>query len=724
MTDPQPNPLPQPGRSGILARLWQAILRGRDALWGLVLLLWLCAYATVASLGIAALFLITGQGEDLLRISAEKGASLWNLGFLVGALLLGLTLWYTARLLLARDYRDDPVDRSRFAPVREWLPRFYGTLVPLSIGVGLLRVGTEAGRDAWVLGALFLLLAALLVLFLVKRRALFLGGSRRGIEEPIEGLDLVNWVLIVVSMAASFALLAGFVAAPVTLPQAIGTPAIVLLGFAGIALFGGLVLTYAFLVNRQPAGTTFVLVLAAIFGLWNDNHWIRVDDLAPALARRQAPDHYRVWRDANPGFTPVDGREPVILVAASGGGIRAAYWTAITLASLEAIPGFRDNLFALSGVSGGSVGAAVYAAVKRRQLEGQPAAGAADTLGEVRRVLSQDFLSPVVAGFLFPDLVQRFLPVPVPAADRQRFLELGFERALSAGENPLSRSFTALYAGGYELRLPSLLLNTTVVDSGRRAVLSNIDLVGFTDTLDLLGDGFSTRQIRLSAAAGASARFTYLSPAGSLTGPGEHGEQKIRVVDGGYFENSGAATVADLLGQIDPLTLEPPAAVGPRIFPILILIRNDPAAPAVCQGRGTDPLLGPGPVGPPANDVLSEVASPVRALLNARTARGRLAEVDAATRVETGLGGAVIEVSLAAILQDLLRTTPEPAARAQERIQRAMVEPPLGWALSAAARDSMDRTMAQGGGSLGDEFAILRAVLAGGTGGYKPCMPR
>ncbi len=179
-----------------------------------------------------------------------------------------------------------------------------------------------------------------------------------------------------------------------------------------------------------------------------------------------------------------------------------------------------------------------------------------------------------------------------------------------------------------------------MVDSGRRAVLSNIALGGFTDTLDLLDPGFTTQQARLSAAAGASARFTYLSPAGSLKGLGENREQKIRGVDGGYFENSGAATTSDLLSLL-PVQ---------QIYPILILIRNTPSAPPVCQGRGGDQPLGPGPAGPPASDVLSEVASPVRALLNARDARGRLAEVDAAKRVEEVLGGAVIEVSIAAVM--------------------------------------------------------------------------
>ena len=248
-----------------------------------------------------------------------------------------------------------------------------------------------------------------------------------------------------------------------------------------------------------------------------------------------------------------------------------------------------------------------------------------------------------------------------------------------------------------------------MVDSGRRAILSNIALAGFTDTLDLLDDGFSTQQARLSAAAGASARFTYLSPAGSLKGLGADGEQKIRLVDGGYFENSGAATTVDLLNLLR----------RENIYPILILIRNDPEAPAVCRGRASDQPLGPGPAGPPADNFLSEVASPIRALLNARTARGRLTEVDAAKRVEEDFNGAVIEVSLAAVVQSALAAAPDDATR--QRIQRALVEPPLGWSLSKAVRDAMDKTMDERGGGLAAEFANLQAVLDGDIGQYKPC---
>ena len=506
-------------------------------------------------------------------------------------------------------------------------------------------------------------------------------------------------------------LLAAFVTWPVVVPQALGAPAVVLLGFAGIALFGGLVLTYAFIANGLPGGTALALILAVGFGFFNDNHWVRIADQTPDLPRFAAADHYRAWRQANPPPKQIDGRDPVILVAASGGGIRAAYWTASTLATLEEkLPSFSPSLFAVSGVSGGSVGAAVYTAIKRQQLDRHaPPAGSGQTLEAVKAALGQDFLSPVVAGLLFPDLVQRFVPWPFSEADRQRFLELGFEQALSGADNPLTRPFAALYSDGFAYRLPGLLLNTTIVDSGRRAVISNIALDGFTDTLDLMNDGFQTRKALLSAAAGASARFTYVSPAGSLLGPGQSGEQKIRVVDGGYFENSGAATLADLLNLID----------DQGIYPILILIRNDTQAPPVCQGRMSVPNLGPGPEGPPASDFLSEVASPVRALLNARTARGRLAEVETAKQVEEDLHGAVIEVSLAAVVQGELAAAQGDQTRRQ-RIEDSLVEPPLGWSLSAAVRKAMDRVMAEGDGGLRAEFANLAAVLDGEPGSIGP----
>ena len=579
---------------------------------------------------------------------------------------------------------------------------------------------TSAQFTAWILGAIFLLLA-LILFWLVTRRRRMLGlDPELGLARAAQTLGSGNWIALTSAFVLSLLLLAGFLVWPVELPRLLGTPAIVMTGLAGIALFGGLVLTYAFLANGQPNGTAFVLVLALIFGLFNDNHWIRLTDRTSSITQQPAQTRLQSWRAAHE-VTSAGTREPLILVAASGGGIRAAYWTASSLARLESIPRFADHLFAISGVSGGSVGAAVYAALERQRLDAAYAANPSSahcsagvdptTLGQVREALGKDFLSPVVAGLLFPDLIQRFLPFPVAAADRQRFLELGFERSLGDPPNPLSGAFLDLYADRQGDCLPSLLLNTTSVESGQRAILSNLQVGRFTDTLDLLAPPFALQRIRLSSAAGASARFTYVSPAGTLQATTADGPLEKRVVDGGYFENSGAASTIDLLRLLMTSDSQKGGAIAQSVYPVLLLVRNDPQAPPVCHRTTQQPQSQADTKNMPrADELMSEVAAPLRALLQARSARGRLAEVDAAKEIEA-MGGAVIELQLEVV--------PAPG---KERLTHAqLTEAPLGWSLSQEVRAGMDRALDEPPARIAGEMKLLSHVLDGQTGLYVPC---
>ncbi len=688
--------------------------------WTTVRMLLLCGYAAVAALLVGFLFVFNDQGRDLLRISAERLISGWNLLFLLGTAALALTVWYTSRLLLGREFDSYRLDLRNAKGRQRWLPRILGVSVPLSVAFGLTRIeSTLYQKQIWVLTGAYLILGVLAYVFVKRRRSWFGIPPDQMIEHRVKAMPGGDLVLVWAAAILSFTLLVAFMVWPVALPQTLGAPAIVMLGLVGVILFGSMVLTYAFLAHGQPAATALALALAVLFGFWVDNHDVRLSEHAPTLVRAAPAEHYTRWRQAHPGYSPIAGREPVILVAASGGGIRAAYWTASNLAEMDALPGFGDNLFAISGVSGGSLGAATFTALRH-----VPGSDRAQDLGaRVRGVLGSDFLSPVVAGLLFPDLAQRFLPFTVRAADRQRFLELSWEEALGTyvGEspNPFSRAFTDLYALPQGPALPSLLLNATLVDSGRRAIVSNLDVRGFTDTLDLLGPDVSTHRILLSAAAGASARFTYVSPAGRLTWTqetpaGDEVEHRLRVVDGGYFENSGTATAMDLLTALGKTH-------GDRLYPILVLIRNDPKASSVCRrgsGAPDTDLSGDASSGI-ADDLLKEVAAPIRALLNARTARGRLAEVDAARAVEAS-GGAVIELSLAAVLQSAIESAAGDEAKLALVQQRA-VEPPLGWSLSEEVRQEMDRALSQRIGGLGTEYKMLAALLRGDAAGYVPC---
>ncbi len=698
MTDPNP----ESGLIRLRKWIWNSWLR----------VPWLIGFNVGGAALLVGVFAFTSQGQDLLRISAERGfrlgdlSAVWNLLFLVGTALVSFSFWYSARLLLGRDYPGYPLDRRYAAFGRRWWPRLVGTVVPAAIGWTFLGIGSTVHSSEALLGWLYLGMAALLLLFYVLRRWLFGVAAEDMIEDLRADIDPADRWRVRVIMLASFALLLLFMLVPVLLPQLLGAPAIAVLGVGGICLFGTGILTYLPMSRGMPAATLSVLLLALVAGIWNDNHAVRVaDDVIVSSGRPTPVQRLDTWLDARPAEQAE--RTSLLLVTASGGGIRAAYWTASTLAYLEQKWGaaVTDRLFALSTVSGGSLGAAVYVSLKRAQLDRADSEG---LLGPARRMLGQDFLSPVVAGMLFPDLAQRFFPIPIGLADRQRFLERSWEVAFADDDAAgLFRGpFQTLYDGPNGERLPSLLLNTTAVDSGQRAVISNLSVGGLPQVIDLLLPRYQLGAIRTSAAAGASARFTYVSPAGSVR---IEDAAKLRLVDGGYFENSGAATMADLLALL--------AQAKAPIKPVLLLIRNDPGAPDLCR-RGN-----PGaaePAGSDFNATVSEVGAPIETLLHTRDARGRLAEVKAARLVEA-LGGDVIEVPLAAVLRSELDAVgADEAARAA--LRSSFVEPPLGWSLSQQVREGMDATLDQEDGGLSLQFKHLAVALGIEPGTVPPCV--
>ena len=139
-----------------------------------------------------------------------------------------------------------------------------------------------------------------------------------------------------------------------------------------------------------------------------------------------------------------------------------------------------------------------------------------------------------------------------------------------------------------------------------------------------------------------------------------------------------------------------------------MLTRNDPQAPDLRRRDGG--AGGAAPAGGRFNATISELAAPFQALLHTRQARGRLAEVEAARQVEA-LGGAVVEIPLAAVVRTRLAGLRGEQER--QRLKRRMIEPPLGWSLSDEVRHDMDRVLDELSGGLRVEFERLEAALAG-----------
>ena len=734
---------------GAADAVWEWIKGVWLPIWSRLKLLWLCSYPVVL-LGLGAwFFLFNDQGADFIRTLAERlvesfhktyGLSLRNVVFLLGVIAWSLTSWYCARLLLKRPFPSFPLDFERTIVVRKWLPRVLGTGAPAVVALAFFLNADTGGKNAppvafYFLAAIYALLGGIAFWFFVRRRDMFrryIGDDRP--SEPEYQLSRTSQFALWTASILSWVLLLAFLADAVTLPHAIGAPALLLLAGASIMLTGSILLTYLPLSRGLPGLTLPVLFAAALFSLWNDNHGVRKtpQSLHATAATRSPPQaHFDGWLKAKLDPGRPEKPHPVFVVAAAGGGIRAAYWAAAVLgtAADQAPDAWHRHLYAISGVSGGSLGGAVHAA----QLATRAGTSTAGYSTPAHEMLSEDFLSPVFAYLLFPDLVQRFLPIPFERMDRARALEMNWEYwAAEKLKTPLfAGRFVDLWSAETPFRAPALLLNTTLVEGGQRAIVSNLRVSTdrFPDTIDLLraddGKGFGPNlaDIPLSAAVHLSARFTYVSPAATVSSIGDKGQSiPGRLVDGGYFENSGAATALDLLRAIQPRMDAMSKELGRRVFPVLILVSNDPAAPRVCAGHARDWAE--------SQPFLSEVLSPILAMLNTRTARGRLAEENAVAYVSERIvdpkrcdNGCVLEFALSEATSGIGAGSGEalPGEKKPTAKRNATVDPPLGWSLSVASQEAMKTQLVRHA----DEFRCLRELATTGTcENPPPCQSR
>ena len=274
-----------------------------------------------------------------------------------------------------------------------------------------------------------------------------------------------------------------------------------------------------------------------------------------------------------------EGPDPALLVAASGGGIRAAYWTAAVLdciierdgpsidpcsrsADPDVVAARRRALMVMSGISGGSLGLAAYVTAVGEQWS---PAGDTDPLapGWYDERLGDDYLAPDVAAWLFNDGLNALLR-PNHGVDRAAVMERAWEASWDGGE--LAAAFLAGQASGDE---PLLLLsgynvedgcrvNTSVLDSAHGAAVStcrsvpNGQLSLLRATADLTAQLCPGDDIRMSTAALNSARFPFVSPSGRVPGctraqpSGPGAPPDLEVVDGGYRETSGASPIVEL----------------------------------------------------------------------------------------------------------------------------------------------------------------------------------
>lgn len=562
------------------------------------------AVAVLASL---ALY-VPPQTHEIYRTLAQDFQTDWPqiLASYVSLFLAAWILWNTARYLTQILANECISRKSTNSLILSWLPRLIGTapIVACGFGIlyalqGLIYAAVHAGNVLESLGGDFRIeelktltaeletnseilqigayicfgLAALLILWALLRTS----GNRAKHLSPLRSLFSREPRFVFYALVLAVTII--FSLTVVEVPQSFGALTIFNVFVICLVLF----LTLLDILGRRfgiPFITICVIiaVVASVFEL-NNNHSIRTWKKSPAFEKPHVVRAFDAWYESRKDrqfYEDLNQPYPVYIVAARGGGLYAAYHTAKFLARLQdQCPSFAQHTFAISGVSGGSLGGAVFAALTKALKAPNDAHLPCAALNEARNndfenrvdeFFDSDFLSPLLAALLFPDFVQHFLPYPIPRFDRARALEASIEKTWAhvAPEYPDIFSDDVFTLWKAEESTPALVLNTTNVETGiNHAVMPFMRMdearvplfdvlrpeIGSEETLDRKEDPQTLRMryretMALSTAAVLSARFPWVLPAGSY--------DALSFVDGGYYDNSGLSAAEDIIAILRP----------------------------------------------------------------------------------------------------------------------------------------------------------------------------
>ena len=625
------------------------------------------------------------QGVDLVRTVGEDSsapAAGRQFAFAVTLFFLGVQAWFWPRMIIESNYGRD---RKQWRPRRllEWTPRVLGVL-PFVFALIALWRGPSPETYA-VIGLVVLGLG--LFVFLVLRTRLFGRARGRFWRDLGPAWAIFSFALAVLAMVA-------VTVWPVDLPVLIGAPAVVFLAF-GLFIPPTLTLIQLSRGFRLPMFGA-LLLLAVVASSWLDNHMVGAR--AAWTAEVRAPDQpvslwraYGIWRAQAQGARAPDGSLPIVLVASEGGASRAGFWTGEALSALSArFPDFHKSVFAISSVSGGSVGAVGYVAALDEARSGSKV----PLETRISGFTGADALSPALGGMLFPDLLQRFIPIAL-LPDRAQALEKAWEAAW-ADRCPdkglcglLSGPFQDLWKGLAPASwAPLVIVNGAGEENGRPLLTSKLRFASRVMDADDFYQ-INKTDIAASTAIHNGARFPWISPAGRMPCPGGH------IVDGGYFEGSGLETIRQLA-----LAIQQGPGRNDKLRFIVVFIAYKPPPP------------------PASKTFLNDVNAPFAAIFNARAAAGPhmvtalvkdFQPGPAADPYKTAASapGAVLPGVYAPIL---LR---DGAPRGSSTV----LSPPLDWALSKPVQAYMRQSMGFDGGKLSDEnqaaFDLIAQALKG-----------
>jgi hypothetical protein len=178
---------------------------------------------------------------------------------------------------------------------------------------------------------------------------------------------------------------------------------------------------------------------------------------------------------------------PLVIIAVSGGGSRASYWTFRCLQYADSLTHgqlFKHSVL-VTGASGGMIGAAYWRSVQTGYVMGkikQPYSP------RYQQMVGKDLLNAVIFSLACVDIISPFNKITVAGRRYSKDRGYAFDRELASNSEGLLdyklKDYKAIEAAGIS---PMLLVNGTIINDARRILISPQPVGYLTRSVNSLG---------------------------------------------------------------------------------------------------------------------------------------------------------------------------------------------------------------------------------------------
>lgn len=256
------------------------------------------------------------------------------------------------------------------------------------------------------------------------------------------------------------------------------------------------------------------------------------------------------WEQDNLELGDGSMKPKMVLVNASGGGLRSMLWTLRSLQYADSLLDgtLMDRTMMIAGSSGGLIGASYY---RQLAMADQDQGGAQRFSHEILREISSDLLNPVVFSFATNDMFFRYRKV----SDGDQRYTLDRAHAFESRLHTMTRGLLNVRLGDLaedekNAQTPILVITPTCINDGRRIVIGSTPLsfltdiamedqqqhVGYPESIEFrrMFADHAADSLKLSSALRMNATFPYITPVVSLPS-----DPPMRVMDSGMRDNYG-----------------------------------------------------------------------------------------------------------------------------------------------------------------------------------------